>query len=235
MEGSDRKMNIIDWIKDQNTVETFIRLCLAMISGLIIGIDRGVKRRGAGVKTYSLVCLGAAIVMLTGEFVYRNYGSSMDISRLGAQVISGVGFLGVGTIIVTGRNQVRGLTTAAGLWTCACIGLAFGIGFYDGAAIMLFLCIIVLKIFSRIDAFIYCHSKVLDLYIGFHSMKQIPVFLDELKQMDIKIQYFEVGKSKIIGDESAALLTIEIPRKLYREEVLNWIKQMEEIVFVDEL
>jgi len=228
-------MEFVDWVIDQNTLETMIRLVLAMISGMIIGIDRGIKRRGAGVKTYSLVCLGAAIVMLTGEFIYRNYGSSMDISRLGAQVISGVGFLGVGTIIVTGRNQVRGLTTAAGLWTCACIGLAFGIGFYDGAAIMLFLCIIVLKTYSRIDAFIYCHSKVLDLYIGFQSMKQISSFLEELRRMEIKVQYFEVGKSKMPGEESAALITIEMPHKMNREEALNRIQQIEGIAFVDEL
>lgn len=228
-------MNFVDWLTEQHTLKTLLRLSLAMVSGMIIGIDRGIKRRGAGVKTYSLVCVGAAIVMLTGEYIYRNYGSTMDISRLGAQVISGVGFLGVGTIIVTGRNQVRGLTTAAGLWTSACIGLAFGIGFYDGAAIMLFLCIIILKIFSRVDAFIYCHSKVLDLYIGFQSMEQISTFLEELRSVGIKIQYFEVGKSRMPGGESTALVTIEMPRKMYRDEVLERIHQIEGIVFVDEL
>lgn len=228
-------MIFYDWLLEQNTLETAIRLTLAMIAGMIIGIDRGIKRRGAGVKTYSLVCLGAAVVMLTGEFIYKNFDSAMDISRLGAQVISGVGFLGVGTIIVTGNNQVRGLTTAAGLWTCACIGLAFGIGFYDGATIMLILCIIILKFMAKIDVYVYKHSKVLDLYIGFHSIKQISGFLTELRMMGIKILYFEVGKSKVKGEGNAALITIEIPPKMLREEVLEKLNQAEGIVFVEEL
>lgn len=228
-------MEFMNWMSEQNTLETLLRLTLAMFSGMIIGIDRGVKRRGAGVKTYSLVCLGAAIVMLTGEFVYKNFEGSMDISRLGAQVISGVGFLGVGTIIVTGRNQVRGLTTAAGLWTSACIGLAFGIGFYDGATIMLFLCVFVLKVMTKVDVYVYKHSKVLDLYIGFHSLKQISSFLEELRQMGVKVLYFEAGKSKVKGEGSAALITVEIPKSTYRDEVLEKLHQMEGIEFVEEL
>lgn len=228
-------MFFYDWLVEQNTLETAIRLTLAMLAGMVIGIDRGIKRRGAGVRTYALVCLGAAVVMLTGEFIYKNFDSAMDISRLGAQVISGIGFLGVGTIIVTGRNQVRGLTTAAGLWTCACIGLALGIGFYDGAGIMLFLCIIVLKVMTKVDVYVYQHSKVLDLYIGFQTLKQIPVFLEELRKMGIKILGYEVSKSKVEGEGNATLITIEIPRKVLREEVLEKLHETEGILFIEEL
>lgn len=226
---------IMDYLVEHNTLETLFRLIFAMLAGMIIGIDRGVKRRGAGVKTYSLVCIGAALVMLTGEFVYNNFTGSMDISRLGAQVISGVGFLGVGTIIVTGRNQVRGLTTAAGLWTCACIGLAIGIGFYDGAVIMLFLCIIVLKVMTKVDGYVYNHSKVLDLYIGFHSITEITGFMEHLRNKEIKILHFEIEKSKLKEEGSAALITIEIPKKSLRVDILNQLQQMEGVDFVEEL
>lgn len=109
----------------------------SLVAGTLIGLDRSMKRRGAGIKTHVLVCLGSALVMMTGQFIQLNYEGTMDVARMGAQVISGVGFLGVGTIIVTGHNQVKGLTTAAGLWACACIGLAIGIGFVDGALLAL--------------------------------------------------------------------------------------------------
>ncbi|SEU08285.1 MgtC/SapB family protein [Enterocloster clostridioformis] len=109
------------------------RLALAILTGTVIGIDRGLKRRGAGIKTHSLVCLGSTLVMLTSEYMAMNFDQKADLARLGAQVISGVGFLGVGTILVTEKQRIKGLTTAAGLWTCACVGLAIGIGFVEGA------------------------------------------------------------------------------------------------------
>ena len=130
---------LMDAASDWNSLAIFLRLVLAMIVGMAVGIDRGLKRRGAGVKTHVLVCLGSALVMMTSEYMTHTFDSKLDIARLGAQVISGIGFLGVGTILVTGKNQIRGLTTAAGLWTCACVGLAIGIGFAEGAIYTLIL------------------------------------------------------------------------------------------------
>lgn len=109
----------------------FIRIFAALILGCIIGLERGVKRRGAGTKTHTIVCLGSALVMLTAQYMEVAFPGTSDMARMAAQVISGVGFLGVGTIIVSG-HQVKGLTTAASLWTCACIGVAVGIGFLEG-------------------------------------------------------------------------------------------------------
>lgn len=124
-------------IKGWSILSVGLRLAFSLIAGTLIGLDRSMKRRGAGIKTHVLVCLGSALVMMTGQFIQLNYEGTIDVARMGAQVISGVGFLGVGTIIVTGHNQVKGLTTAAGLWACACIGLAIGIGFVDGALLAL--------------------------------------------------------------------------------------------------
>ena len=126
---------ISDYLHTLNMGSTLFRLILAMFLGCLIGIDRGMKKRVAGVKTHMIVCMGATLVMMTGDFihVYSNGAGIGDTARLGAQVVSGIGFLGVGTIIVTGQRHVSGLTTAASLWTSACIGLAVGIGFYSGA------------------------------------------------------------------------------------------------------
>lgn len=124
-------------LQELNWISITVRLLLALICGGILGIEREKKRRPAGLRTYMLVCVGAAFVMITNEYMSFKY-EGVDPSRMGAQVISGIGFLGAGTIIVTGRNRVKGLTTAAGLWAAACIGLAAGAGFYSGQLLDVF-------------------------------------------------------------------------------------------------
>ena len=105
-----------------------LRLAIAAVVGILIGLNRELKNR-------VLVCVGSALATMTSEYVSIAFPGQGDINRIGAQVISGVGFLGVGTIIITGKKQVRGLTTAAGLWACACAGIAIGIGFIEGTVI----------------------------------------------------------------------------------------------------
>lgn len=133
--------------------ETVLRLALATLIGGLVGIQREFNRNSAGMRTHALVSLGACAAMLTNEYLFRQYCgiSSMDIARMGSYVLSGIGFLGAGTIIKDGL-RVRGLTTAAGLWVVACLGVAAGAGFYlvasVGTAIVL-LIISLLKIFER--------------------------------------------------------------------------------------
>ena len=141
---------ISGYLGEVNFLSTFVRLALAMLCGGVLGMERGKKNRPAGFRTYMLVCVGATLVMLTNQYICMEYGTG-DPARLGAQVISGIGFLGAGTIIVTGRNRVKGLTTAAGLWACACVGLAVGIGFYSGAIIGCTLILVVMSVLHRID------------------------------------------------------------------------------------
>ncbi|MFQ7474136.1 MAG: MgtC/SapB family protein, partial [Anaerovoracaceae bacterium] len=124
--------NLPYFFYDINIFSISLRLILALILGGIIGLERGANRHPAGFRTHILVCVGAALAMMTNQFIVDNFGAS-DPARLGAQVITGVGFLGVGTILITGHSRIKGLTTAAGLWASACLGLAIGIGFYSGA------------------------------------------------------------------------------------------------------
>ena len=130
-------------------LEILVRLLLAGILGGIVGYEREHTHRPAGFRTHILVCVGAALVMITSEFIFEKYkfASNVDPARLGAQVISGIGFLGAGTIIRDGFN-VKGLTTAASLWAVSCVGIATGIGFYAGAimaTVLIFITLIVLK------------------------------------------------------------------------------------------
>lgn len=160
---------ISDYLHTLNMGSTLFRLILAMFLGCLIGIDRGMKKRVAGVKTHMIVCMGATLVMMTGDFihVYSNGAGIGDTARLGAQVVSGIGFLGVGTIIVTGQRHVSGLTTAASLWTSACIGLAVGIGFYSGAIFTTLGLILVFKYAKYIEVYVEEHSNTYDVYMEF--------------------------------------------------------------------
>ena len=119
-------LSVFDGLRDVTTLSVFVRLACALICGGIIGIERSYKRRPAGFRTHILICIGAAITTLTSQYLYLNMHYFTDMARLGAQVVAGIGFIGAGTIIVTKRQRVKGLTTAAGLWTSAIIGLTFG-------------------------------------------------------------------------------------------------------------
>ena len=120
-------------LRDINTATIFFRMVLAIICGGAIGIERSMKNRPAGFRTHVLIIIGATTASLTGHYIYLIMNLPTDMSRLGAQVITGLGFIGAGTIIVTGQRTVKGLTTAAGLWATGVVGLAIGAGFYEGA------------------------------------------------------------------------------------------------------
>lgn len=112
-------LSCFDFIRDMDFLAVMCRLLLAMLCGGVIGIEREYKRRPAGFRTHILICLGASMTTLTSQYLFLTMHMFTDVGRLGAQVIAGIGFIGAGTIIVTKRKRVKGLTTAAGLWTSA--------------------------------------------------------------------------------------------------------------------
>ncbi|MBR7088631.1 MAG: MgtC/SapB family protein [Mogibacterium sp.] len=141
--------DIFPWLLVPSLPTILIRTVLAVICAGAVGYDRNIHGASAGLRTHILVCVGAMLAMSTGQFASMYY--SADATRIGAQVVSGIGFLGAGTIMVTKKNHIHGLTTAAGLWAAACIGLALGIGFYEGAivgAIVVYVTIHMLRRFS---------------------------------------------------------------------------------------
>ncbi|MBR6719617.1 MAG: MgtC/SapB family protein [Clostridia bacterium] len=141
----------MDWFTIAHLEELgiiLLKMVLAGILGGIIGIEREHKHRPAGLRTHILVCMGACLTMMISSFMVTE-GLSTDVARLGAQVISGIGFLGAGTILREG-DRVRGLTTAATLWAIACVGLAIGIGYYGGAIAAAFMMLIVLRVLGYI-------------------------------------------------------------------------------------
>jgi putative Mg2+ transporter-C (MgtC) family protein len=164
LKKSGSAVNGVD-LQGINLVSIIVRLVLASLFGGIIGFERQSTKKPAGLRTHMLICIGSALVMLTGQYVYLSVTTAVDPTRLGAQVISGIGFLGIGTIIIVGKQYVRGLTTAAGLWASACMGLAIGIGFYSGAIVAGILIFIVEAALRKIDTYISNYSKTINLYI----------------------------------------------------------------------
>lgn len=228
-------LEIFGDISSVNDTSIIIRLVLAVISGGIIGLERGKKGQPAGFRTHILVCLGSALVILTNQYVYQEFGVG-DPARLGAQVISGIGFLGVGTIIITGKNQVKGLTTAAGLWTTACMGLTIGIGFYRGAIVALILILFVTVVLRRIENLMLSKSKILNIYVEFSEMASINKVLDGIKSNSIHIDNIEVLR-QYYGNNSkvAAILTLRLDQRRNHEKVVTGISKIEGIDFVEDI
>lgn len=214
-----------------------LRLILASVCGGCIGYFRSVKKRGAGFKTHILVCLGAALIMMTGEYMYRYVSvGTGDMARMAAQVVSGVGFLGAGTIIVTGRNQIKGLTTAAGLWACSGIGLAIGIGFYSGGLFATLLVFFVYRYLERVDQYAYEHSNVYDLYVEFESRRHVAIFLSEMKKAGFKFLNMELSKSKKSKDLSvSATMSVEATEIAKDFDVCKFIESLEGVNLVEEV
>ncbi|MBQ9264685.1 MAG: MgtC/SapB family protein [Clostridia bacterium] len=124
-------LSIFDELRGMDFFSILLRMLLSCLCGAVIGLERSYKNRPAGFRTHILVCMGSAAAALTGLYLFLVLQLPSDISRISGQVISGLGFIGAGTIIVTKKLTIKGLTTAAGLWTAGIIGLAIGSGYYE--------------------------------------------------------------------------------------------------------
>mgnify|MGYP001137611560 CR=1 FL=1 len=226
---------IPELLKEINTVSVTVRLLLSLLCGGVLGVERGRKKRPAGFRTYMLVCMGAALVMLTSEYIAKIYGNA-DPARMGAQVISGIGFLGAGTIIVTGRNRVKGLTTAAGLWAAACVGLSLGVGFYTGALIGCLLIFIVMATLHRLDDWVMSSTKVINLYIEFGQMSDVGQFISFAKEQGFRISDLEMTRPNGVSDTGVGVLcTLRLSQKKPHAEIIRMLSGMERVRYVEEI
>ena len=222
-----------------------LRLVLATLCGGVIGVERGRKNRPAGFRTYILVCVGAALTMILSAYIvamdstWRAVSDNFtktDFSRLGAQVINGIGFLGAGTIIITGKNQVKGMTTAAGLWASACMGLAIGAGFYIGALVGCILIILTVTVFGKIEYFITSRSRNMTMYIEFDHVDNITEVIERIKSrgvrvFDVELVTADEGPSKY----ASAILIIRLPKKLSHTGLITEIAKVDSVRMIEEL
>ena len=223
------------------------RVGVAVLCGGLIGIDRGRKRRPAGFRTYMLVCVGSAMTMILGTYLQYmvvnvwspELGTALtntDVSRFGAQVINGIGFLGAGTIIVTGRQQVKGMTTAAGLWASACMGLCIGAGFYLASLICCVCIIMTIVIFSRFERFILSRSRNVNIYVEFEDLDDLPRVIESIKNQETRIFDVEITKAKYSETHYPnAIFTLQLPKKKPHTALLTAIAELDTVRSIEEL
>ncbi|MBE6089600.1 MgtC/SapB family protein [Clostridium diolis] len=227
---------LTNYLREVNTASIILRLTLATICAGIIGLERGRKKRPAGLRTHILVCIGATLIMITGQYMRDILHIQDDVSRMGAQVISGIGFLGAGTIIVVGRNEVKGLTTAAGLWACACMGLAIGIGFYEGAIISCFFLLGVLTVLHKADLHYRAKSNELDIYAELKHIAGVTNFMNAIKLDGTKISNLELKKAKELDNHIIGLrMTLTLPEKINHSEYILKLHSLENVITIEEI
>ena len=228
-------MRIIAYIEEFNIVSVIVRLMLSTFAGALIGLERRVHGKSAGVKTFSLVCLGASLVMVTNEFLMDAYPGG-DVARLGAQVISGVGFLGVGTIIITGRNYVKGLTTAASLWTTACLGIAFGSGYIAAGLIALLFVFLIMTVLSGIGRRADAYTPYIHLYLEIGREAGIEVLYDYVQENDFRISSIDKQQKLAINDKDLSLLVeIDLHKRLNHAEIVEALSKLEAVHYIEEI
>lgn len=227
----------LDFVREMTFLGVSVRLVLAVLCGGLIGIEREYKRRPAGFRTHILICLGAAVTTLTSQYLYLVLGLYTDVARLGAQVVAGIGFIGAGTIIVTNRQRVKGLTTAAGLWTSAIIGLVCGAGYIEGAVFATFMVLVAELLLVKIE---YRFARKLtdtNVYIEYYKAESIENIVHSLREHKVKMSGLEI--SRVTDDDGrhrySAVITVQASRNGLDTGLLKGLQSMDNILTVEEL
>ena len=229
-------LSVFDSIRDISVLSVSLRMVLAVLCGGAIGIEREFKRRPAGFRTHILICLGAAMTTLTSQYLSLIMHYYTDMARLGAQVVAGIGFIGAGTIIVTKRQRVKGLTTAAGLWTVAIIGLALGGGFYEGALVVTLLVLVAELFFSKMEYRLLNSAPEINLYVEYADTASMEQILKRFREVGVKILNMEITRSTGSEKHNACVIfSLRLNKRCTAEQVLTTANATEGVVLVEEL
>lgn len=239
--------NYFRLFRELNLWSMMLRIVLAMLVGGVIGLDRERKGRAAGFRTYILVALGAAVTVILSQYLDQMLNSFMrdayevvkrrtDVVRLGTRVISGVGFLAAGTIIVTGKQEVTGLTTAAGLWASACMGLAVGAGFIECVMVSFLLIVLCMRVLPAIETLILNRSRNMLLYVETENILQLSAIINYIKREEIRIFSLEINRDSPEPIEGvSAVLDIRLPIHLYHAEFVAALSTLNGVISIDEI
>ena len=221
-------------LREVTYLAVILRLTVAVIAGGLLGLERGLKNRPAGLRTYMLVCTGACLVMLTNQYVFQA-GGTQDLTRMAAQVVSGIGFLGAGTIIVTKHSQIKGLTTAAGLWTAAGVGLALGVGFYEAALVGGFAVFTVMTLLQKMDNRVHSSTKRMDVCLEMDSKLSLADFLRQVRSKDLEIADVERDNGTGETGTRCYTATLKTAKRRSHVEIMDLIREIPGILWVEEL
>ena len=234
-------------LRELNFASMMLRVLLAVLMGGFIGLDRERKHRPAGFRTYMLICLGAASAQILSQYLdlmlttrwasdLAQVGKPTDVGRIGAQVVTGIGFIATGTILVTERHEVKGLTTAACLWASACMGLAIGAGFYEGVIIGFALTVLVMKLVPLLEEPFLSRSLNMNLYVEMDNIENVGEVVSYLRAGRIQVFDVELGKIEHNGETHIkGLFNIRLPHRFPHAELLASIALLDGIVAIEEV
>lgn len=228
-------LSIFDSLREPTLISIAVRMLLACVCGGLIGLEREFKRRPAGFRTHILICLGAAVTTLTSQYLVLVMGSTSDMARLGAQVVAGIGFIGAGTIIVTRHQRVRGLTTAAGLWTSAIIGLALGAGFYEGGLATTVLILVAELLFARLEYYILHNLPEITFMIEYTDKNCLDRILRLYQEQKVKVLSMEITRSTGSDTHNAcAIFSLRLNKQCKAAQLIEAFRQVDGVLLVEE-
>ena len=221
-------LSIFSSLRGLTMASVTARMCLAVLCGGIIGLERTYRRRPAGFRTHMLICLGASITTLTSQFLLLYLGYYTDMARIGAQVVAGIGFIGAGTNIVTRHQRVKGLTTAACLWAAAIVGLALGAGFFEGGLTLTVLVMVAELVFSKVERLILRSSLELNLYLRYDDSDAMARVLRFLRDNGIKLISLEITRpQEDAAHKATAIFLLRLNKKMRQEDFLRQMYAIE--------
>lgn len=228
--------SFIELMTELTTASVAVRLVLATLFGSLVGVERANKRYAAGIRTFALVCLGSALATITGLYFAQMSGNMADSARIPAQLLCGIGFLGAGTIVVTDRKRVKGLTTAAGLWVTASMGIAIGAGLLWEALICLVLVLVTNYYLHYMTRYVETHTRTIELHIEFEKDAMTGLFDFIRDECGYTIDSVERrSEQPIIDGDTILHMEINMGRKIKHTVIINDIMELEGVHYVEEL
>ena len=228
--------SFIEFMTELTTASVAVRLVLATLFGSLVGVERANKRYAAGIRTFALVCLGSALATITGLYFAQMSGNMADSARIPAQLLCGIGFLGAGTIVVTDRKRVKGLTTAAGLWVTASMGIAIGAGLLWEALICLVLVLVTNYYLHYMTRYVETHTRTIELHIEFEKEAMTRHFDFIRDECGYTIDSVERrSEQPIIDGDTILHMEINMGRKIKHTVIINDIMELEGVHYVEEL
>ena len=231
-----------DYLQEWNCASVVFRLALAMFAGGAVGLERGKKHRAAGFRTHMLVCMGAALSILLGQYLVHtantvwHIGYVPDVSRFGAQVINGIGFLAAGTIIITGKQEVKGLTTAASLWASACMGLTIGAGYYACVFSALAAILLVVQVLPFLEAWVLIKARNINVYIEFETLADISTIIGCMKTQNVRIYEMEIDHAESRSSQNTgAYFSLRLDERQLHTKFLLKLSELDCVHSVEEL
>lgn len=221
---------IVAYLEELNTVSISVRLILAAVFGSVIGMERGATKHPAGLRTFALVCLGATLAQIVDMKCILMYGSG-DPVRLAQGVISGMGFLGVGTIVVTGKSHIRGLTTAATLWTTAILGISIGAGYLLPSLITFVLIMFVVKIMAKYSRRQQRYTRELEIQVEVLNREGVKSLITYTRNKGYRIESVE---KRTEDGYINVYMEIDLGKRINHDRVIEEMSNLPAITFVEE-